>query len=64
MKEYPNINTFHVFDWNGKLVHKLITDHPIGEIWLDQATNRLYSTDIATDEVFYIDLNELDFSTK
>jgi hypothetical protein len=63
MREVPYINTIHVFDWNGKIIHKLVTDHPVHEIWLDQVRNRLYTTNVSTDEVFYLDLNELDFLT-
>lgn len=58
--ESPFINTIHVFDWNGKLLYELITDRPfLRSIWLDQAKNRLYTIDIDTDEVYYLDLEEL-----
>lgn len=55
----PFINTIHVFDWQGSLIHRVITDKPIGEITLDTVRNRLYTTSIATDDVYYIELSEL-----
>ena len=56
----PLINTIHVFDWNGKLLHELIADRPFyRSMWLDQIRNRLYSMDIDTDELYYLDLAEL-----
>ena len=56
----PFINTIHVFDWNGKLLYELVTDRPFfRSIWLDQVRNRLYTIDVKTDEVYYLDLDEL-----
>ncbi|MDR1454286.1 MAG: TolB-like 6-bladed beta-propeller domain-containing protein [Tannerella sp.] len=58
--EMPLLNTIHVFDWNGKLLYELITDRPFfRSIWLDQIRNRLYTIDVNTDEVYYLDLDEL-----
>ncbi|MDR1913078.1 MAG: TolB-like 6-bladed beta-propeller domain-containing protein [Clostridiales bacterium] len=58
--EMPLLNTIHVFDWNGKLLYELITDRPFfRSIWLDQIRNRLYTIDINTDEVYYLDLSML-----
>ena len=59
----PFINTIHVFDWNGCLLYELISDHPIHEIWLDYVRNRLYTTNMDTDEVFYINLEKVIDST-
>ncbi len=53
----PFINTIHVFDWQGNLIHRVTTDKPIGEITLDTVRNRLYAISIATDDVYYIELN-------
>ncbi|BBD45879.1 Hypothetical protein PEIBARAKI_5872 [Petrimonas sp. IBARAKI] len=61
--ELPFINTIHVFDWNGCLLYELISDHPIHEIWLDNVRNRLYTTNMDTDEVFYINLEKVIDST-
>lgn len=55
----PFLNTIHVLDWSGKLLYKLMADRPYFRIWLDQVRNRLYTTDYTTDEVYYLDLNEL-----
>jgi hypothetical protein len=55
----PFINTIHVFDWHGKLLYELISDQAIYEIWLDPVRNRLYTTDMRTDDVFYLDLVEI-----
>lgn len=55
----PFINTIHVLDWQGNLIHRITTDKPIGEIALDIVRNRLYTTSIATDDVYYIELSEL-----
>ncbi|MDR1115065.1 MAG: TolB-like 6-bladed beta-propeller domain-containing protein [Tannerella sp.] len=56
--EIPSINTIHMLDWHGNLINEFITDQPVHEIWLDQVRNRLYTTNMATDKVFYLDLNE------
>ncbi len=58
-EETPLFNTIHVFDWNGKLLYELITDRSFFHVWVDQVRNRLYTTDINTDEVYYVDLREL-----
>jgi hypothetical protein len=58
MNVIPPINTIHMLDWRGNLINEFITDHPIHEIWLDQVRNRLYSTNMTTGEVFYLDLSE------
>ena len=58
--EMPLINIIHVFDWSGKLLYELETDRSyFRSIWLDQVRNRLYTIDVNTDEVYYIDLDEL-----
>jgi hypothetical protein len=58
--EMPLLNTIHVFDWNGKLLYELITDRPFfRSIWLDQVRNRLYTIDVNTDDVYYLDLDKL-----
>jgi hypothetical protein len=56
--EFPSVNTIHMLDWHGNLIHEFTTDHPIHELWLDHVRNRLYATNMATDEVFYLVLNE------
>ena len=53
-------NFIHVFDWHGKQLYELITDRVFTYIWLDPVRNRLYTTDLETDEVFYLDMTELD----
>lgn len=55
----PDFHTIHVFDWKGKLVYELQTDRIFFRIWLDPIKNRLYTQNHDTDEVYYIDLNEL-----
>lgn len=57
--EFPFIEIIHVFDWNGKLIHKLKTDQAIGDIFLDTVRHRLYITHGTTDKVFYLDLNDI-----
>lgn len=54
-----SINTIHVFDWNGNLIQKIRTDKSIDRIALDTVENRLYSIDLANDQVYYLDLNEI-----
>lgn len=58
-KEVPIVNTIHVFDWSGNLVRKIVTDKSAHMIRLDRARNRLYTMDISTDGVFYIELDNL-----
>jgi hypothetical protein len=56
----PFINTIHVFDWNGKLLYEIVTDRSFfRSMWLDQVRNRIYTIDVKTDDVYYLDLNEL-----
>lgn len=59
-KQWEDVKIIYVFDWNGKLVRKLATDYAIGKMWIDIVRNRLYTTEPITDEVFYLDLNELE----
>ena len=57
--ELPFFDIIHVFDWSGKHLYELITDRSFFRIWLDQVRNRLYTINPNTDEVYYLDLNEL-----
>ena len=57
--QFPYVNSIHVFDWNGNLLYELITDKSFFHIWVDQIRNRLYTIDMNTDEVSYIDLDDL-----
>jgi hypothetical protein len=54
-----DINTIHVFDWNGKFICELKTDRRYLRISLDIVRNRLYTADYETDEIYYLDLNNL-----
>jgi len=56
---FPFVNIIHVFDWSGNHIYELITDRSFFHIWLDHVRNRLYTIDMNTDEVYYLDLNEL-----
>lgn len=55
----PFFNTIHIFDWNGKLLHELITDKSFYRVWSDPVRKRLYTINMNTDEVYYLDLSEL-----
>jgi len=57
--QIPFLNTIHVFDWNGKQLYELITDRTFFHISLDPVRNRLYTIDLETDELSFIDLNKL-----
>lgn len=57
--EIPYVNTIHVFDWNGQLIQKVVTDLAIDKMGLDIVRNRLYVTGPKVDEVFYLDLKEI-----
>jgi len=57
--ESPFFNIIHVFDWRGKHLYELITDRSFLRIWLDQVRNRLYTINMNTDEIYYLDLDEL-----
>lgn len=54
----PCIRLIHVFDWDGNLLYELETDRPFFRIALDPIRNRLYTADLNTDEMYYLDLNE------
>lgn len=55
----PFINIIHVFNWNGEMIYEMNTDRVFFRIALDPIRNRLYTSDLDTDEMYYIDLNEL-----
>lgn len=57
--ELPLFNTIHVFDWNGKPLYKLVTDRSFFRVWSDPVRNRLYTINMNTDEVYYLDLDVL-----
>jgi len=57
--EVPFFNIIHVFDWQGKQIYELITDQSFLRVWLDHVRNRLYTIDMNNDNVYYLDLNEL-----
>ena len=59
MSEIPYINTIHVFDWHGRLVQKVETDYDIDKMFLDTVRNRLYVTRPKSDDVYYLDLDEV-----
>ena len=56
----PLFNTIHVFDWCGKHIYELKADRSFFRISLDEVRNRLYTADLETDEIYYLELNELD----
>lgn len=55
----PFINTIHVFNWDGQMLYEMKTDRVFFRIALDPIRNRLYTSDLDTDEMYYIDLNDL-----
>lgn len=55
--ELPNFNTIHIFDWNGKLCYELVTDQSFFRIWSDPVRKRLYTINMNTDEVCYLDMS-------
>lgn len=55
----PDLRTIYVFDWDGNLRYELQTDKTYSRIWVDPVRNRLYTQNHDTDEVYYIDLSEL-----
>lgn len=57
MHEIPEIYDIHVFDWDGNLKRKLLTDKPISGIWKDEVDNRLYITSHGVDEMYYCDID-------
>lgn len=57
--ELPVFNTIHIFDWDGKLLYKLVTDQSFFRVWADPIRKRLYTININTDKVYYLDLDEL-----
>jgi hypothetical protein len=57
--EIPDSRIIHIYDWEGNQVYELTTDRPFFRIYLDPIRNRLYTSDISSSEVAYLDLNEL-----
>ena len=55
----PFINIIHVFNWEGKMLYKLKTDRMFFRIALDPIRNSVYTSNLDTDEMYYIDLNGL-----
>lgn len=56
----PEFDQIHVFDWNGNLLYRIKTDQSFFITWLDTKRNLLYTRDWNTDEIYYLDLKELD----
>ncbi len=56
----PLFNTIHVFDWSGKHIYELKTDRSFLRVSLDVVRNRLYTADLETDEIYCLELSELD----
>lgn len=56
----PFLHIIHVFNWNGELLYELKADRVFFRIALDPVRNRLYTADLDTDEMYYIDLNDLE----
>lgn len=57
--ELPTFNTIHVFDWNGKPLYQLVTDQSFFRVWSDPVRKRLYTINLNNDEVYYLDLEDL-----
>lgn len=57
--ELPLFNTIHIFDWNGRPLYKLVTDRSFFRVWSDPVRRRLYTINMNTDEVYYLNLDEL-----
>lgn len=55
----PTFNTIHIFSWQGELLYNLKTDRSFYRVWNDPVRHRLYTIDLNTDEVRYLDLKEL-----
>lgn len=49
-------NIIYVFDWNGNPIKQLNLDRKVMSISVNQSAKRIYSFDIETGEVIYIDL--------
>jgi hypothetical protein len=58
-REVPDLRTIHIYDWSGNHLYELITDRAFFRISLDPVRRRLYTTDLKTNEVSYVDLNKL-----
>jgi len=54
-----DFKSIHVFDWNGTLLSVLKTDRTFARVWLDTVRNRLYTTDYESEEVYYLDMNDI-----
>jgi len=54
-----NCKSIHVFDWSGTLLSVLKTDRTFARVWLDTVRNRLYTTDYESEEVYYLDMNDI-----
>lgn len=55
----PFIHIIHVFNWSGELLYEMKTDRVFFRIALDPIRNRLYTSNLDTDEMYYIDLSKL-----
>ena len=55
----PFVHIIHVFNWHGEMLYELKTDRVFFRIALDPVRKRLYTADLDTDEMYYIDLHEL-----
>ena len=53
------MNQIYIFNWEGRLVSKIITKHCIGEIAVDGINKILYTTSYMDDTLYYAKTDEL-----
>lgn len=57
LREEPETQIIHVFDWEGNLRYKLKLNDATGRYFVDNTTNRLYKWNYKKDSIHYLDLN-------
>ena len=57
--EVPCVNQIYIFNWEGRLVSKIITKHCIDEIAVDGINKILYTTSPMDETLYYIKTDEL-----
>lgn len=59
VREVPCMNQIYIFNWEGRLVSKIITKHCIDEIAVDGINKILYTTSYMDDTLYYAKTDEL-----
>ena len=59
LREEPETQVIHIFDWEGNLKYKLQLNDAAGHFFVDNIKNRLYKWNYRKDSMHFLDLNTI-----